>query len=42
MPDEAIPARYLAQRLVIGGTVDSVVALLLAFRAQVGDFGTRP
>ena len=30
----------MSQRLVLAGTVDSVVAQLLAFREQVGDFGT--
>ena len=40
LPDEAITPEYVTQRLVIAGTVDSVVAQLLAFREQVGDFGT--
>lgn len=40
MPDEAITPDYVTQRLVIAGTVDSVVDQLLAFREQVGDFGT--
>ena len=40
MPDEAITPEYVTQRLVIAGTVDSVVDQLLAFREQVGDFGT--
>ena len=40
LPNEAITPDYVTQRLVIAGTVDSVVAQLLAFRAQVGDFGT--
>lgn len=40
MPDAAITPDYVTQRLVIAGTVDSVVEQLLAFRAQVGDFGT--
>lgn len=40
MPDADITPEYVTQRLVIAGTVDSVVAQLLAFRQQVGDFGT--
>ena len=40
MPDADITPEYVTQRLVIAGTVDSVVAQLLAFRKQVGDFGT--
>ena len=40
MPNEAITPEYVTQRLVLAGTVDSVVEQLLAFRAQVGDFGT--
>ncbi len=40
MPNEAITPDYVSQRLVLAGTVDSVVAQLLAFRDQVGDFGT--
>lgn len=40
LPNEAITPEYVTQRLVIAGTVDSVVEQLLAFRAQVGDFGT--
>jgi alkanesulfonate monooxygenase SsuD/methylene tetrahydromethanopterin reductase-like flavin-dependent oxidoreductase (luciferase family) len=40
MPNEAITPEYVTQRLVIAGTVDSVVQQLLAFREQVGDFGT--
>jgi alkanesulfonate monooxygenase SsuD/methylene tetrahydromethanopterin reductase-like flavin-dependent oxidoreductase (luciferase family) len=40
MPDAAITPEYVTQRLVIAGTVDSVVEQLLAFRGQVGDFGT--
>ncbi len=40
MPNEAITPEYVTQKLVIAGTVDSVVEQLLAFRAQVGDFGT--
>lgn len=40
MPNEAITPDYVSQRLVLAGTVDSVVTQLLAFRDQVGDFGT--
>lgn len=40
LPNEAITPDYVTQRLVIAGTVDSVVQQLLAFREQVGDFGT--
>lgn len=40
MPNEAITPDYVSKRLVLAGTVDSVVAQLLAFRDQVGDFGT--
>jgi alkanesulfonate monooxygenase SsuD/methylene tetrahydromethanopterin reductase-like flavin-dependent oxidoreductase (luciferase family) len=40
MPNEAITPDYVTQKLVIAGTVDAVVEQLLAFRAQVGDFGT--
>jgi alkanesulfonate monooxygenase SsuD/methylene tetrahydromethanopterin reductase-like flavin-dependent oxidoreductase (luciferase family) len=40
MPNEAITPDYVTQKLVIAGTVDSVVEQLLAFREQVGDFGT--
>ena len=39
-PDSEITPEYVTDRLVIAGTVDSVVDQLLAFRAQVGDFGT--
>ena len=40
MPNEAITPEYVTQKLVIAGTVDTVVEQLLSFRAQVGDFGT--
>ena len=39
MPDSAITADYVTRRLVLAGTVDSVVDQILAFREQVGDFG---
>jgi alkanesulfonate monooxygenase SsuD/methylene tetrahydromethanopterin reductase-like flavin-dependent oxidoreductase (luciferase family) len=40
MPNEAITPEYVTQRLVIAGTVDSVVKQILAFREKVGDFDT--
>ena len=40
IPDEAVTPQYATERLVIAGTVDSVVDQLLAFRDKVGDFGT--
>ena len=40
IPDAAITPEYVLDKLVIAGTVDSVVQQLLAFREQVGDFGT--
>ena len=39
-PDSEITPEYVTERLVIAGTVNSVVDQILAFRAQVGDFGT--
>lgn len=39
-PDAEITPEYVTDRLVIAGTVDSVVEQILAFREQVGDFGT--
>src|SRR5260221_2309727 len=40
LPDSGITLDYVVDSLVICGTVDSVVDQLLAFREQVGDFGT--
>ena len=40
MPDSEITPDYVTQRLVLAGTVNSVVDQILAFREQVGDFGT--
>jgi alkanesulfonate monooxygenase SsuD/methylene tetrahydromethanopterin reductase-like flavin-dependent oxidoreductase (luciferase family) len=40
MPDSAITLDYVLDKLVICGTVDSVVDQILAFRERVGDFGT--
>ncbi len=39
MPDSDITPDYVTRRLVLAGTVDSVVDQILAFHAQVGDFG---
>lgn len=39
-PDSEITPEYAIDRLVIAGTVNSVVDQILAFRDQVGDFGT--
>jgi alkanesulfonate monooxygenase SsuD/methylene tetrahydromethanopterin reductase-like flavin-dependent oxidoreductase (luciferase family) len=40
MPDGAITLDYVVDSLVICGTVNSVVDQLLAFREEIGDFGT--
>jgi alkanesulfonate monooxygenase SsuD/methylene tetrahydromethanopterin reductase-like flavin-dependent oxidoreductase (luciferase family) len=40
MPDAAITPDYVADKLVIAGTVNNVVDQILAFREKVGDFGT--
>jgi alkanesulfonate monooxygenase SsuD/methylene tetrahydromethanopterin reductase-like flavin-dependent oxidoreductase (luciferase family) len=39
-PDSEITPDYVTNRLVIAGSVNSVVDQLLTFRDQVGDFGT--
>jgi alkanesulfonate monooxygenase SsuD/methylene tetrahydromethanopterin reductase-like flavin-dependent oxidoreductase (luciferase family) len=39
MPDSEITPDYVTRRLVLAGTVNSVVDQILAFREQVGDFG---
>jgi alkanesulfonate monooxygenase SsuD/methylene tetrahydromethanopterin reductase-like flavin-dependent oxidoreductase (luciferase family) len=39
-PDSSVTADAVTPRLVIAGTVNSVVDQILAFREQVGDFGT--
>ncbi|MFC5496266.1 LLM class flavin-dependent oxidoreductase [Caenimonas terrae] len=39
-PDSEITPDYITNKLVIAGTVDSVVEQLLAFRETTGDFGT--
>jgi alkanesulfonate monooxygenase SsuD/methylene tetrahydromethanopterin reductase-like flavin-dependent oxidoreductase (luciferase family) len=40
LPDAAVTVEYILDRLVICGSVASVVDQLLAFRDAVGDFGT--
>lgn len=40
MPDAALTLDYILDRLVICGSVSSVVDQLLAFREAIGDFGT--
>ncbi len=39
-PDSEITPEYVTNRLVIAGSVDSVVDQILDFREQTGDFGT--
>ena len=39
MDDALITPEYVTQRLVLAGTVNSVVDQILAFREKVGDFG---
>ncbi len=39
-PDEKITPDYVTRKLVIAGTVNSVVEQILAFRKQTGPFGT--
>jgi alkanesulfonate monooxygenase SsuD/methylene tetrahydromethanopterin reductase-like flavin-dependent oxidoreductase (luciferase family) len=39
-PDSEITPEYVTNRLVIAGSVNSVVDQILSFREQVGDFGT--
>jgi alkanesulfonate monooxygenase SsuD/methylene tetrahydromethanopterin reductase-like flavin-dependent oxidoreductase (luciferase family) len=39
-PDSEITPEFVTNRLVIAGSVNSVVDQLLAFREQIGDFGT--
>jgi alkanesulfonate monooxygenase SsuD/methylene tetrahydromethanopterin reductase-like flavin-dependent oxidoreductase (luciferase family) len=38
-PDSDLTPDYVTQRLVLAGTVNSVVDQILAFREKVGDFG---
>jgi alkanesulfonate monooxygenase SsuD/methylene tetrahydromethanopterin reductase-like flavin-dependent oxidoreductase (luciferase family) len=40
MPDSAVTLEYVLDKLMICGTVSSVVDQILAFRERVGDFGT--
>lgn len=40
MPDSMITPEYVTEKLVLAGTVNSVVDQILAFREQTGDFGT--
>ncbi len=40
MPDEAVTLDHVCERLVIHGSVNRVVDQILAFREEVGDFGT--
>ena len=39
-PDESVSADTVTPKLVLAGSVNSVVDQILAFREQVGDFGT--
>jgi alkanesulfonate monooxygenase SsuD/methylene tetrahydromethanopterin reductase-like flavin-dependent oxidoreductase (luciferase family) len=39
MPDSEVTADYVTGRLVLAGTVNSVVDQILSFRDKVGDFG---
>jgi alkanesulfonate monooxygenase SsuD/methylene tetrahydromethanopterin reductase-like flavin-dependent oxidoreductase (luciferase family) len=39
MPDSEVTADYVTQRLVLAGSVNSVVDQILAFQEQVGNFG---
>ncbi len=40
VPDAALTDEYLTEQMLISGTVNQVVERLLAFREQVGPFGT--
>ena len=40
VPDAAITPEYVTDKLVLAGTVNSVVDQILAFREEIGDFGT--
>ena len=39
MPDSDVTPEFVTNRLVLAGTVNSVVDQLLKFREEVGDFG---
>jgi alkanesulfonate monooxygenase SsuD/methylene tetrahydromethanopterin reductase-like flavin-dependent oxidoreductase (luciferase family) len=40
MPDSAVTIDYVCEKLILWGTPDKVADQLLAFREDVGDFGT--
>jgi hypothetical protein len=40
MPDEAVTLDFICEKLIIWGSPHKVVDEILAFRAEVGDFGT--
>lgn len=40
LPDSAVTTDTIVEQLVVAGTVDRVVEELLAFREEIGDFGT--
>jgi alkanesulfonate monooxygenase SsuD/methylene tetrahydromethanopterin reductase-like flavin-dependent oxidoreductase (luciferase family) len=40
VPDEAVTDEYLVSQLLIAGTANEVVDKLLAWREQIGPFGT--
>ena len=40
VPDAAVTAEYMTEQLLICGTVNEVVEKLVAFREQIGPFGT--
>ncbi len=40
MPDDAVTLEMVCDRLIVHGTPDSVADQILAFREEVGDFGT--
>jgi alkanesulfonate monooxygenase SsuD/methylene tetrahydromethanopterin reductase-like flavin-dependent oxidoreductase (luciferase family) len=40
MPDDAVTPEYVVDKLAIYGSPESVVEQLLAFREEIGDFGT--
>jgi alkanesulfonate monooxygenase SsuD/methylene tetrahydromethanopterin reductase-like flavin-dependent oxidoreductase (luciferase family) len=39
MPDSEVTPEFVTNRLVLAGSVNSVVDQLLKFREEVGDFG---
>ncbi len=40
MPDDAVTPEYVVDKLAIYGSPERVVEQLLAFREEIGDFGT--